>query len=220
MDKKVSIIIPSKNEEKTIEYVINLVKDIEIVDEVIVVDNASTDNTNIIATNAGATVIKCSEIGKGNSMAAGYAKARNEVLVYLDSDIITYSKDIVDILSRPIFNNEADFVKSTFNRTKGGLVTEIATKPMLELLFPKLEKFGEPLSGMIGVKKSVLKDIKFEKDYGVDIGLILDMHKNGHKMVEVNIGCIENTSHNGKTNNFMSNMSKQVLRTILEKSKN
>ena len=104
----------------------------------------------------------------------------NEIIVYLDADIVTYPENIVELLSGPITDDEADFVKSCFDR-QAGRVTELVAKPLLSLLFPEMTRFSQPLSGMIGARKSLLKKIDFENDYGVDIGILLDMHTYGGK---------------------------------------
>ena len=110
-------------------------------------------------------------------------------------------------------------MKSTFERTKGGLVTEIATKPLLEILFPQMYPFAEPLSGMIASKKSILEKLEFEKDYGVDIGIVIDIMNLKLTTAEVNIGKIENMSHLLKTTESMKNMSKQIMKAILKRAK-
>ena len=79
--------------------------------------------------------------------------------------------------------------------------------------------FSEPLSGMIASKKEFLEKIEFEKDYGVDIGIIIDLTKMNAKIEEVNIGKIENMSHLLKTTESMKNMSTQITKTILKKAK-
>ncbi len=78
-------------------------------------------------------------IGKGASMRDGMLLAKNEVLVYIDADILTYPPNIVELLSDPIIKGEADFVKSCFDR-QAGRVTELVAKPLLSILFPDLDK--------------------------------------------------------------------------------
>lgn len=215
---EISVIIPAYNEEKTIGQVIDIVKKSNKKCEIIVVDNCCTDNTAELAKQKDAKIVYCSSRGKGYAMEVGLKEASNEIVVYLDADIVDYRDNLIDILVNPIIEGNADFVKSTFERTKGGLVTEIATKPLLNLLFPEMCPFSEPLSGMIACKKSILEKIVFEKDYGVDVGIIIDLTKMNIKMQEVNIGKIENMSHLLKTTESMRNMSTQIITTILKKA--
>lgn len=214
----ISVIIPAYNEEKTIGQVIDIINTSNKDCEIIVVDNCCTDNTAEVAKQKNAKVIGCDHKGKGYAMEIGLKEATNEIVVYLDADILDYNKNLIDLLVDPLIEGKADFVKSTFERTKGGMVTEISTKPLLNILFPEMYPFSEPLSGMIAGKKSILEKIEFEKDYGVDIGIIIDLTKMNVKIEEVNIGKIENMSHLLKTTESMRNMSLQITKTILKKA--
>ena len=216
--KAVSVIIPAYNEEKTIGQVIDIAKN-SMECEIIVVNNCCTDNTSNIAIEKGAKVVYCDKKGKGYAMEKGLTVAQNEIVVFLDADITDYNPNLIKLLVSPIIEHNVDFVKSTFERTKGGLVTEIATKPLLNILFPEMYPFSEPLSGMIASKKSVLEKLEFEKDYGVDIGIVLDIMNLKLTTAEVNIGKIENMSHLLKTTQSMQEMSKQIMKAILKRTK-
>lgn len=211
--KNVSVIIPARNEEKNIRKVIRLVKKSENVDEIIVVDNNSTDATSVLAQKEGAKVVFCKEQGKGYAMEKGLQEAKNEILVFIDADINNYSKDLIQTLSEPIINDETDFVKSMFERT-GGRVTELVAKPLLDILFPEIHKFSQPLSGMIAGKKSLLSKIEFEKDYGVDIGILLDMLQMKVEIKEVHIGKIKNHSQQWRN---LEKMSREVMNAIIKR---
>lgn len=209
--KKISVIIPAFNEQKCIKKVIKLVKKNENVDEIIVVDNNSTDETAEIAKNEGVKVLFCKEQGKGYAIEMGLKEAKNEIILFIDADINNYSEDLIQTLSDPIVNDEADFVKSMFERT-GGRVTELVAKPLLDILFPEVYKFSQPLSGMIAGKKSILSKIEFEKDYGVDIGILLDMIEMDARIKEVHIGTIKNDSQQWKN---LEKMSREVMNAII-----
>jgi phosphoserine phosphatase SerB len=211
----ISVIIPALNEEKTIRQVINNVSSSPIVNEILVIDDKSFDNTIKQSRLPKVRIYTSPIIGKGNSMRDGMLLAKNEVIVYLDADIITYPPDIVELLSRPILDDEADFVKSYFSR-QAGRVTELVAKPLLSLLFPEMSRFSQPLSGMISARKSWLKKIDFENDYGVDIGILLDMHAMGARIKEVNIGYIENRMQSWEQ---LGKMSREVSRSILKRVK-
>ena len=219
MEKKVSIIIPAFNEEENIEKVIEVAKKYKNTNQIIVVNNNSTDNTAKLAIQAGAQVIDCAEQGKGFAMKKGLDHATGEIVVYLDADILQYVDNVVEILAKPIINNEAKFVKSTWKRVTGGNVTRIAVQPLLRLLYPDMYEFSEPLSGMIACEKEILEQIQFEPDYGVDIGIVLDLYDKNIKTKEVSIGEVVNTSHNTKDIKVMQEMSYEVMRAILKRSK-
>lgn len=216
----ITVIIPARNEEKTIAQVIEKVKQNQNVKQIIVVNNNSDDNTAQCAEKIGAEVINCDNQGKGYAIEAGMRHVKYDIVAIIDADINNYSDNLIEILTNPVISNEADFVKSTFIRTKGGVVTEVAVKPLLDILFPDMYKFSEPISGMIAARKSVLEKLEFEKDYGVDIGILIDVIQNGDKVKEVNIGEIENISHLTKNNGTMRNMSTQIIRAILKRRGN
>jgi glucosyl-3-phosphoglycerate synthase len=211
----VSVIIPALNEEKTIRQVINLVSGSLVVNEILVIDDKSFDNTIKQSRLPKVRIYTSPLIGKGASMRDGMLLAKNEVIVYLDADIVTYPENVVELLSGPVLEGEADFVKSSFSR-QAGRVTELVAKPLLSILFPELARFSQPLSGMIGAKKSWLKKIDFENDYGVDIGILLDMHSMGARIKEVNIGHIENRMQSWEQ---LGKMSREVSRSILKRVK-
>lgn len=210
----VTVIIPALNEEKTIRQVVRLVNSSPLVSEVIVVDDKSMDNTIVEARKESATVITSTRLGKGASMKDGILVARNEVIAFLDADITTYPKDVIEMLTRPIINGEADFVKSFFSR-QAGRVTELVAKPLLSILNPCFPKFKQPLSGMIAGKRSFLTKCEFEEGYGVDIGILIDMYNMGARIEEVGIGNIENRMQPLEE---LGKMSREVAKTIMKKS--
>ncbi|HRN54951.1 MAG TPA: HAD-IB family phosphatase [Agriterribacter sp.] len=210
----VSVIIPALNEEATIRKVIQRIKQTSIPLEIIVVDDNSADNTVSEALKEADRVITSSRKGKGISMHEGMVAARHDIIIYLDADILTYPKNIVDLLADPIIRGEADFVKSFFDR-QAGRVTQLVAKPLLSIFFPELEKFSQPLSGMIAARKDFLQEIEFENDYGVDIALLIDAFSKKLRIQEVNIGFIRNDM---QTLEALGKMSRQVSRTILQKA--
>lgn len=210
----ISIILPALNEGTKIRKVIRRIKNTSYPHEIIVVDDNSTDNTVGEALAEGVRVLTSSKRGKGVSMREGMLAAKFEIIVYLDADILTYPKNVVDRLAEPIIRNEADFVKSFFDR-QAGRVTQLVAKPLLGIFFPELETFRQPLSGMIAVRKALLGKVDFENDYGVDIALLIDIFHKGQRIREVNIGYIKNDMQSLED---LGKMSKQVSRTILQKA--
>jgi glucosyl-3-phosphoglycerate synthase len=210
-----TVIIPALNEANTIEYVVNFCRQCPLVTEVIVVDDQSEDNTAALAKQCGAEVIISKARGKGISMKEGILASSNEIIVFLDADINPYPEKSIENLVAPLQNEEIDFVKGAFARN-AGRVTELVAKPLLNILFPGLYHFSQPLSGMIAGKKSFFKKIEFANDYGVDIGILLDMYLMQAKVKEVNIGYIENKS---KPWEALGKMSKEVSRAILSKAR-
>ena len=212
----ISVIIPAYNEEENIKTVIDICKENKDVSEIIVVNNLSTDRTEEIARKDGAKVVFCGKQGKGYAMETGIEEAQNECIVFLDGDISDYADNVIYKLTEPIINRNVDFVKATFDR-EGGRVTGLVAKPLLKLLFPEVTKYTQPLSGMIAGKKSIFQKIELEKDYGVDIGILLDMVNLNVTIEEVKIGKIKNVSKSWKA---LEKMSTEVMKAILKRVEN
>lgn len=214
--KNVTVIVPAYNEEATIGQVIEKIKASEIESNIIVVDNCSTDNTTKIAKNNGAEVVYCGQKGKGFAMEAGIKHCKTEIVLFVDGDLEIYNEDIVQAMITPIIKENYDFVKSAFKR-EGGRVTELVAKPLLQLLFPDdVAQFEQPLSGIIAGKTEIFRQIELEKDYGVDIGILIDMIKIGAKVKEIHIGRIDNNSQSWDS---LPKMAKEVARSILKRAK-
>lgn len=211
----ITVIIPALNEEKTVASVVRLAKASCNVSEVIVVDDKSADSTVEVARREGAAVITSTKIGKGISMKEGVLMAKNEIIAFLDADITTYPANVIALLTEHLLNNKADFVKSYFTR-QAGRVTELVAKPLLSILNPSFPNFRQPLSGMIAGRKSFFVNCEFEEGYGVDIGILMDMNNMGARILEVNIGNIENRMQQLEQ---LGKMSRDVARTIMKKSR-
>ncbi len=210
----ITVIIPALNEQDTIAKVVEHCAAEKDVTEIIVVDDQSTDSTRMVAEGAGAKVIISAKRGKGISMKEGIAAATNQVLVFLDADIHPYPTETVRKLTAPILNNECDFVKGAFARN-AGRVTELVAKPLLKIFYPELSDFQQPLSGMIAGKKAFFSKIDFFQDYGVDVGILIDMFLMQARVKEVNIGYIENKS---KPWQMLGKMSSEVSRAIIRRA--
>ncbi len=209
----ISVIIPTLNEEKSIRQVISIVRASSRLPEIIVVDDNSSDRTVALATQSGAKVIQSSKLGKGRSMWDGLRIATGSIVVYVDADITTYPLDLVDRLVQPIVDDEADFVKATFSR-QAGRVTELLAKPLLKLLATDFPQLDQPLAGMIAARTELLRACVFEEDYGVDVGLLIDAHRQGARISEVQIGHIENRM---RSLDQLGRMSYEVANAILSR---
>lgn len=213
-DMTVSVIIPAFNEEKTVGSVVKTVKKVDYVDEIIVVDDGSYDNTSRVAEEAGATVIQhVTNRGKGSAIKTGFKNSNGDIVVFLDADIENLTSDQISKIIQPIINGEADITKTKFKR-EAGRVTELTAKPLLNFFFPEL-KFDQPLSGQFAIKRSFLNHIKLEDDYGVDVGIILDADVRGLRIKEVDIGEIHHMLSSLHELNIVAN---EVVRTIVQRA--
>ena len=212
----ITVIIPAYNEEENIGNVINVCKKTKQVDEIIVVNNLCTDRTEEIAKKEGAKVVFCNKQGKGYAMEEGIKNAKNNCIVFLDGDINDYVDNVVELLAEPILSGKADFVKANFDR-EHGRVTFLVAQPLLEILFHNMKKYNQPLSGMIAGKKEIFEKLTLEKDYGVDIGLLLDVTNMNLRIEEVYIGKIKNVSKDWR---LLQTMCKEVMQAIIKRSNN
>ncbi len=115
-DERVAVIIPAYNEEVTVGEVVDVARSASSVDEVIVVDNGSNDDTSRVAKEHGARLIPHPEGGKGQAMAAGVAATEAKVLVFLDADLTGLRPDHVDRLARPVLEGEVGMCCGLFDR--------------------------------------------------------------------------------------------------------
>ena len=211
---KVSVVIPVLNESRTIGKVVAFARKHPRVGEVLVVDDGSHDGTPELAQAHGARVITSSMLGKGASMEDGMRAARHEVVLYLDGDLHGLEEGLVDAMTGPLFAGTADFVKARFARS-AGRVTVLTAKPLLLTYFPELANFAQPLGGIVAARREALEMLRFENDYGVDIGLLIDAAAAKLRLIEVDVGRLE---HDSQSLEALGEMAVQVARTIVERA--
>jgi len=189
--RAVSVCLPARDEERTVGAIVTAVRralvagagGVDLVDEVVVVDDGSTDATAAAATAAGAKVVRAEEAGGGKGQALGLAvaEARGDVLVFLDADVENFSPHFVTGLLGPLLTGEdVALVKGFYARPAdgavgGGRVTELVARPLIELLFPRLTHIRQPLAGESAAPRSVLEKTGLDPGYGIELGLLLDV---------------------------------------------
>ncbi len=211
---KVSLIIPAFNEENTIGRVIEIAKKVRTIDEIIVVNDGSSDNTKRVAESFGIKVISQKKnSGKGAAIVSGIKHTKGDILVFIDADLVNISPRKITALIHPILSDEADFTKAKFLRARGR-VTELTVKPLLRVILPNVH-FDQPLSGQFAAKRDFLEMIKIDRKWGVDIQLLFEAIKKGLRIKEVDIGKL---IHKKQPIENLIIMSEQVIKTILEET--
>jgi glucosyl-3-phosphoglycerate synthase len=190
--RTVSVCIPARHEGSTVGSVVRAVVQPflasaggnGLVDEVIVLDDGSTDDTAAQAIDAGARVVPSAgaEGGKGQAMAAALAASSGDVVVFLDADVANTTPAFVTGMLGPLlFFDDIALVKGFYTRplhgdpTGGGRVTELVARPVLELLFPELSDVRQPLAGETSAHRWVFEKVDFADGYGVEIGPLIDV---------------------------------------------
>ncbi len=207
----VSCIIPAYNEESTIINVLKNVKKVRTIDEIIVVDDGSTDKTYEYAKSEKVRVIRHkTNKGKGATIKTGLAHSHGDTILFLDADLSSISPKKIASILQPLENDEADFVKTSFSRARGR-VTELVVKPLFRIVFPFIN-FDQPLSGQFALRRGLMSELKIDDKWGVDIQILLQLVKKGVRISEVNIGRL---THKKQPIENLTVMSEQVIKTVL-----
>lgn len=188
----VSVCLPARNEERTIGGIVTCIVDdlvaTGVVDELVVIDDQSSDSTAAIAAAAGARVVNSASIlpehgsfhGKGSALWKSLFVTRGDVITWCDSDITEFGPRFVQgIVGALLCEDRVDFAKAFYRRPErekegGGRVTELVARPLLSLFHPELAFLRQPLSGEYGGRREVLESLPFAGGYGVEIGLLID----------------------------------------------
>jgi glucosyl-3-phosphoglycerate synthase len=227
---RVSVCIPAFNEQTTVGEVVGCVRAVlmertSVVDELLVVDDGSTDQTAKEAEAAGAQVLSLpGTVGKGAAMRYGLEATSGHLVAYCDADIYDFSPRFVLGLIGPLLNNpELALVKGAYRRPlegqegEGGRVTELVAKPLLRLLFPELPPVHQPLAGETASWRRVLSPLHFEDGYGVELGLLVDIARRygPEAVAEVDLG---ERRHRNRPLTELAPQAETVIRVALQRA--
>jgi glucosyl-3-phosphoglycerate synthase len=195
---RISVVIPARNEERTVASVVGplhqaLVTDVPLVDELVVIDSDSTDGTASAASAAGAVVHRARDIapslgaypGKGEALWKSLLVTRGDLLVFVDADLTQWGPHFVTGLLGPLLAEPAvQLVKGFYARvrteadgsvsTEGGRVTELVARPVLNLWWPQLAGVVQPLAGEWAARRSLMESLHVPVGYGVELASVLD----------------------------------------------
>ncbi|MEO8107532.1 MAG: glucosyl-3-phosphoglycerate synthase [Actinomycetes bacterium] len=195
----VSVVLPALDEASTVGDIVDVVRrdlvDVSepLVDELVVLDSGSTDATARVAAEAGARVVHRDDVlpdvpsvaGKGEALWRSLAATSGDVVVFIDADLIEFRSTFVTGLLGPLLTDPSvQLVKAMYDRpltdgsvvhpAGGGRVTELVARPLLNLHWPQLAGFVQPLAGEYAAHRRLLERLPFATGYGVEIALLID----------------------------------------------
>ena len=195
---KITVIIPAREVADTIASIvletINPLRLAGIVSSVVAIDNKSVDNTGAVAAAHGASVLQRGDIapelgpsqGKGDAMWRALQVTDGDIVAFLDGDTADPNPaHLLGILGPLIVDEDIQMVRGCFDRPfkqpngenrphEGGRVTELVARPLLNIHFPELAGFRQPLAGEFAARRSLLEKLHFPVGYGVEIGTLID----------------------------------------------
>ncbi|MHB8840334.1 MAG: glycosyltransferase family 2 protein [Candidatus Aquicultor sp.] len=183
---RVIAVIAAYNEADRIAETVHAVRDIEAVGNILVVDDGSTDATSEVAEQAGAVLLRLHQnVGKGKALQRAVEGVREEIVLFLDGDLGTCAGEAAKILA-PVLSDEADMAIGDFPKAQkaGGLGFAKGLGRWGIHRFTGVS-MNEPLSGQRAVKAKYLSGLEFESGYGLEVGLSIDILKQGCRVVEV-----------------------------------
>jgi glucosyl-3-phosphoglycerate synthase len=233
--RTVSVVLPALNEEETVGSVVETITPLlgGLVDELIVMDSGSTDDTEIRAVAAGARVVSREQAlpeiapqpGKGEVLWRSLAATTGDLVVFVDSDLIDPDPMFVPKLLGPLLTVDGvHLVKGFYRRplkvsgsedaNGGGRVTELVARPLLAALRPELTCLLQPLGGEYAGTRELLTAVPFAPGYGVEIGLLVDAYDRLglDAIAQVNLGV---RTHRNRPLTELASMSRQVIATLL-----
>jgi glycosyltransferase involved in cell wall biosynthesis len=195
----VSVCLPTRDEAATVGGIVrnlrrNLLERARLIDEIVVMDAGSGDDTAAIAQAEGARVFFEHDVlpgegpgsGKGEALWKSLHVCQGDLICWIDADIRNFHPRFVYGLLGPLLlDPRIRYVKAFYERpirernalraTGGGRVTELLARPLINLLWPELAGIVQPLSGEYAGRRDTLEQVPFFSGYGVELGLLVDI---------------------------------------------
>jgi glucosyl-3-phosphoglycerate synthase len=234
-DRTVSVCIPCRDEAATVGSLVTVIRaeliaKTGIVDELIVLDDRSTDDTARVATHAGARVIPIGDVhgahgaghGKGNALWATLLVSHGDFVVWCDGDVTSFEPAWIIKLLMPLLEDPSvAMMKALYHRpTKfggGGRTTELVARPLMSRYYPALTGLAQPLSGEYAGRRSVLEQLDFVQGWGVEMGLLIDIQRElgAPAIGQVDLG---SRLHRHRSLHSLSVQAAEVMATMLDRA--
>ena len=236
----VSLVLPTLNEEETIGPIVRraireMVGRVPLIDEILVIDSASTDRTREIAEAEGARVVAHPDvltrygsfIGKGEALWKSLYETSGDIVVWADTDVRNWHPRMVYGTLGPLLHEpRLQYVKGYYQRPiveggvlregGGGRVTELVARPLINLFYPELSGFIQPLAGEYAGRRSILEQLPFFTGYAVEIGHLIDVAERvgieGLGQVD-----LERRVHRNQELEGLSRMSFVILQAVMKR---
>lgn len=236
----ISLALPSLNEEETVGKLIRMMKKelmqrIPLLDEIVLIDSDSTDQTRDIARKEGIPVHVHQELlerlgprkGKGDALWKSLLVTRGDLIIWIDTDIVNiHPRFVYGIIGPLLTDRRVQFVKGFYRRPLrvgakmqsggGGRVTELTARPLLNLFYPELSGVIQPLSGEYGGRRDALERSVFFSGYGVETGLLIDIYERYGLGAIAQVDLLERIHHNQHLE-ALSKMSFAIIQTVMHK---
>jgi glucosyl-3-phosphoglycerate synthase len=240
---KISLCLPTLNEEQTIAKEIIILKSelmtrYPLLDEIVVVDSGSTDDTVKIARDYGADVYRATEIlphleqfkGKGENLWKALYITKGDIIVYLDADIKNiHHRFAYGLLGPLLLYDHIKFTKAFYDRpiaigkskirpTGGGRVTELVIRPLFSLFFPELTQLIQPLSGEYAGFREIFERIPFPIGYGVETSMNMDIYEKWGLDVMAQVD-LDRRIHRNQDTKALGRMAFAILKTFINRKR-
>jgi glucosyl-3-phosphoglycerate synthase len=207
----------------------SLMAAVPLVDELIVMDSDSTDDTAELAARAGAVVHRTSEVmpsagsfpGKGEALWKSLLVSKGDLVVFVDADLTRWGPHFVSGLVGPLLADErVQLVKGFYTRvrtesdgsmsTEGGRVTELVARPLISLWWPELAGVVQPLAGEWAARRTLMESLSIPVGYGVELATLMDtVSRHGLDAVaQVDLG---SRAHRHQANHDLALMAAELL---------
>jgi len=236
--RTVSLVVPARNEAATVGAVVGRVREalvdtVALLDEIVVIDSDSTDDTYDVAADAGAVVHRSAEIrpdlgtvaGKGEAMWKSQFVTTGDLMVFMDADLLDWDTHFVPGLLGPLLTRpEVELVKGFYERPmvsggethafEGGRVTELVGRPLIRLLFPELAGLHQPLAGEWAVRRTLFEQLSVPTGYAVELAALVDTQRARglDAIAQVDLG---RRTHRHQSLRDLSGMATQILAAAL-----
>lgn len=192
----ISVVLPARNVASTVGDVVRTIMQLKhagLIDELLVIDAGSTDATAKKVRECGIEAVPETELlpdfgeslGKGDALWRGLASTGGDIVAFFDTDTQNFGRHFVLGLLGPLLHDESlHLVKAAFHRPlqlggakvedEGGRVTELVARPLINIYFPALAGFIQPLAGEVAARRPLLESMPIPGGYGAEIGMLID----------------------------------------------